>query len=230
MKGTRSAAKSSNRVRQVFRHVRGNVKVDVSQIAYPNGCFVLAFQHHHGSQLPAAVMVHWRSFSRFGSSQLQTSHPHVTVIILHLRVTAGKKKRILSRRLCHLSHVSRDHTLRSENIYHDRSPRRIGRRKSKLVAMGQQPLGPGSTHVTIEPTSIQYGFSALGKKSRHDVGHITLSFVRFEIDWKHSRHVPTVRKRMTGKYACFINNTFQVGIHKLERNVRSLNEWKRFLR
>ena len=51
-------------------HLVGNVKVNATRTAYPNNCFVLGFQHHRGSQRPAAVMVRWRSFSRFRSSQL----------------------------------------------------------------------------------------------------------------------------------------------------------------
>ena len=52
-------------------------------MAYQNDCFL----HHHGPQLPDAVMASWPSSSRFGSSQLPRNHLHVAVLILHLRAT-----------------------------------------------------------------------------------------------------------------------------------------------
>ena len=127
----------------------GNVKANDAQIAYPNDCFVLGFQYHHGSLPPAAVMALWPSFSRFGSSQLLRNHPHVAVLILHLWVThicpiriAGKEKEGSCPIACATSpmHVSRDHNLRQESIHQDRSPRWIGPRRPKLVSVGQQAL------------------------------------------------------------------------------------------
>ena len=124
----------------------GNVKANDAQIAYPNDCFVLGFQCHHGSLPPAAVMALWPSFSRFGSSQLLRNHPHVAVLILHLWVThicpiriAGKEKEGSFPIACATSpmHVSRDHNLRQESIHQDRSPRWIGPRRPKLVSVGQ---------------------------------------------------------------------------------------------
>ena len=60
-------------------------------------------------------------------------------------------------------------------------------------------------HVTMEPTSIQYRSSALCEKSRYDVGHTTLSFVRSETKWccgvvDQAFADPAVYKRMTGKF------------------------------
>ena len=49
--------------------------------------FVLEIQHHQGSQLLAAMMARWPSFSRFGSSQLPRNHLHVAVLTLALQVT-----------------------------------------------------------------------------------------------------------------------------------------------
>ena len=45
-----------------------DVEVDGALVAYSNDCFVQGVQQHHGSQLLAAVMNRWPSFSRFGST------------------------------------------------------------------------------------------------------------------------------------------------------------------
>ena len=50
------------------RQLVGIVKVSNARIAHPNDCFVLGFQHHHGSQLPAAVMARWLSSTAEESS------------------------------------------------------------------------------------------------------------------------------------------------------------------
>ena len=42
-------------------------EIDAALVAYSNDCFLQGAQHHHGSQLLAAVMDRWPSFSRFGS-------------------------------------------------------------------------------------------------------------------------------------------------------------------
>ena len=46
------------------------VEFDGVLVAYSNDCFVQGVPHHHGSQLLAAVMDRWPSFSRFGSRKL----------------------------------------------------------------------------------------------------------------------------------------------------------------
>ena len=44
-----------------------DVEIDGVLVAYSNDCFIQGVQHHHGSQLRAALMDRWPSFSRFGS-------------------------------------------------------------------------------------------------------------------------------------------------------------------
>ena len=43
-------------------------------VVYSNDCFVQGVQHHHGSQLLAAVMDRWPSFSRSGSRKRSRFH------------------------------------------------------------------------------------------------------------------------------------------------------------
>ena len=50
------------------------VEIDGALVAYSNDCFVQGAQHHQGSQLLAAVMDRWPSFSRFGSKKLSKFH------------------------------------------------------------------------------------------------------------------------------------------------------------
>ena len=64
-----------------------DVEIDGALVAYSNDCFIQRVQHHHGSQLLAAVMDRCPSFSRFGSGKLPRNHPHVAVSILNLWVT-----------------------------------------------------------------------------------------------------------------------------------------------
>ena len=52
----------------------GDVEIDDALVAYSNGCSALGFVHHHGSQLLAAVMDRWPSFSRSGSRRLLRFH------------------------------------------------------------------------------------------------------------------------------------------------------------
>ena len=85
---------SFNRSRQVPPVCKGerappgrDVEVNDARIVYPNDCFVLEVQHHHGSQLLAAVMDRWLSCSRFGPNSLPRKYPHLTVSIVILRVT-----------------------------------------------------------------------------------------------------------------------------------------------
>ena len=47
-----------------------DVEVDGASVAYSNDCIVQRVQHHFSSQLLAAVMDRWPSFSRIGSSKL----------------------------------------------------------------------------------------------------------------------------------------------------------------
>ena len=51
-----------------------DVEFDGALVAYSNDCFVQGVQHHHGSQLLAAMMDRWPSFSRFGSRKLPRFH------------------------------------------------------------------------------------------------------------------------------------------------------------
>ena len=55
-------------------HLAEDVEVDGAPVAYSNNCSGQGVQHHHGSQLLAAVMDCWLSFSRFGSSKLPRFH------------------------------------------------------------------------------------------------------------------------------------------------------------
>ena len=101
-------------VKERALHLDEDVEVNDAQVESPNGCF-LEFQHHHGSQLLAAVVDRWPSFSRFGSSQLPrnrfscgSAHPHfVNNVSTPIRISEKEKRRILSHRLCHFSHASR---------------------------------------------------------------------------------------------------------------------------
>ena len=43
-----------------------DVAIDGDLVVNSNNCFVQGVQHHHGSQLLAAMMDLWSSFSRFG--------------------------------------------------------------------------------------------------------------------------------------------------------------------
>ena len=74
-------------VKERTLHLVKDVEVHDAQVASPNDCFVPEVQHHHGSQLLAAVMAHWLSSSHFGSSQPPWNHPHVAVPALILRIT-----------------------------------------------------------------------------------------------------------------------------------------------
>ena len=49
-------------------------EIEEALVAYSNDCFVQGVQHHHGSQLLAAVMDRWPPFSRFGSRKLPMPH------------------------------------------------------------------------------------------------------------------------------------------------------------
>ena len=51
-----------------------DVEIDGALVAHSNERFVQKVQHHHGSQLLAAVMDRWPSSSRFGSSKLPKFH------------------------------------------------------------------------------------------------------------------------------------------------------------
>ena len=53
-----------------------DVEIDGAQVAYSNGCSLQGVPHHHGSQVLAAVMDRWPSFSRFGSRKLPRNLPH----------------------------------------------------------------------------------------------------------------------------------------------------------
>ena len=76
-----------------------NVKVNDALVAHPTDGFVLGFQHHHGSQLLAAAIALWRSFNRFGSSQLPKNHPLVAVFTLFLPVTYMRPSELLELKL-----------------------------------------------------------------------------------------------------------------------------------
>ena len=52
----------------------GDVEIDDVVVAHSNDCFVQGVQHHHGSQLLAAVMDRWPSCSRSGSRKLSRFH------------------------------------------------------------------------------------------------------------------------------------------------------------
>ena len=56
-------------VKERALHLVEDVEVDGALVAYSNDCFVQGVQHHHGSQLLAAVMDRWPSFSRFESEE-----------------------------------------------------------------------------------------------------------------------------------------------------------------
>ena len=73
-------------VKERALHLVENVEVNDARVAHRSDCFVLGVQHHHGSQLLAAVKDRWPSFSRFGSSRLPKNHPHVAVCTLILRI------------------------------------------------------------------------------------------------------------------------------------------------
>ena len=59
--------------------------------------FVLGFQRHRGSPLPA-LMDPWPSLSGFGSGQLPRNHPHVAVLIFYPRVTHIRPSELLERK------------------------------------------------------------------------------------------------------------------------------------
>ena len=109
-------------VKERSLHLVKDVEVNDGQDASRKDCFVMGIPHHHGSQLLAAVMARWPSFSRFGSSQLPWNH------IVRARQSGWNlKRRILSHRLWHLFIlVGRDRSKRNGSIYQDRNPRRVG--------------------------------------------------------------------------------------------------------
>ena len=90
-----------------------DVESDGALVAYSNDRSVHGVERHNGSQLLAAVVDRWLSFSRFGSSKLPNNPLHVAVFILILQVTCMRPselltlRRILSHRLCHFSHIGR---------------------------------------------------------------------------------------------------------------------------
>ena len=71
------------------------VEVNDARLVYPNNCCVLEVPHLHGSQLLAAVMDRWLSFSRHGSNRLPWNYPHVKMWILILRITFMRPSELL---------------------------------------------------------------------------------------------------------------------------------------
>ena len=65
-------------------HLDEDVEINVARVVYPNNCLVLEVQHHHDSQLLAAVMHRWLSFSRLGSSGLSGNYLRLTLFFLIL--------------------------------------------------------------------------------------------------------------------------------------------------
>ena len=153
---TRSNAESSKRswkVPQVYaeahassgrrrRHRRCSGRV-FQQLLCPG------VQHHHGSQLLAAVMVRWPSFSRFGSRKQPRNYSHVTVFTLILRMTSLRPSELLELipedlgpSLVPLPPLmfDRDRGHRNRSIYQDESPPRVGTHGPPLVFNGQQAL------------------------------------------------------------------------------------------
>ena len=51
-----------------------NVEIDGALVVYSNDCFVQGILHRYGSQLRAARMFRWPSFSRSGSKKLPRFH------------------------------------------------------------------------------------------------------------------------------------------------------------
>ena len=61
----------------VQKHTRPLVtdgEIDGALVAYSNDCFLQGVLHHHLSQLPAAVIGHWPSFSHFVTRKLPIFH------------------------------------------------------------------------------------------------------------------------------------------------------------
>ena len=77
-------------------HAPAHSSQDGALVAYSNGCFVQGVQHHSGSQLLAAVMDRWPSFSRFGSNKLPRNLPHVAMSVVILRVTYMRPPELLT--------------------------------------------------------------------------------------------------------------------------------------
>ena len=88
-----------------------DVDIDGALVAYSNDCIAQRVQHHHGSQLRAAVMDRWPSCSRFGSRKLRRpapvwegiaaqltllNHQHMGAFILILLATYMRPSEILA--------------------------------------------------------------------------------------------------------------------------------------
>ena len=81
---TRSTTELSNRSRDVPQICKGartssgrrrrNRQIEAASVPYSNDGFVQGVQHHHGSQLLAAVMDRWPPNSRFGSRKHSRFH------------------------------------------------------------------------------------------------------------------------------------------------------------
>ena len=80
---TRSTAESSTTLLKKFLKLAPkrtlplveDVEIDGTLVAYSNECFVQGVEHHRVSQLLAAVMDRWPSFTRFGSTKLTEVPP-----------------------------------------------------------------------------------------------------------------------------------------------------------
>ena len=169
----RSPDVSSYSEKHAFRLV-GNVEVNDVRHAYSNGCFVQGVLHHHGSQLLAAVMHRWPSFSRFGSRKLprfhqylmklrqltrrnySTAHPSQTSPCgsVHPFLAGGASgvEKGFRPTACAATPVlvGRDRSFRDWSAYHDEGLRWVGPRETALASLSQQAPG----HV---PNASQWG-------------------------------------------------------------------------
>ena len=75
-------SKSRESVKQRALHLDEDVESNDARVVCPNDGFVLEVQHHHHSQLLAAVMDRWLSISRFGSNRLLKNYHHLRVPLL----------------------------------------------------------------------------------------------------------------------------------------------------